>query len=220
LKFGSISYLNLLPFQIFFKKNISNCHIKKLVSFNKSYPSIINRKFLQKKIDAAFISSIKSKNQKCTNLGIISYKEVYSVFLIPNKDFINDLESDTSNMLAKILNLKGKIIIGDKALKLYLHNKNENLKDLSLEWYKKYKLPFVFARLCFNKKSKRIKKLVKKFSYTKTKIPQYYLKKEASKKGISEKDLLWYLDNIYYKIGWREEKALKLFLKKAKRFKK
>ena len=218
--FGSISYLNLLPFQIFFKKNISNCHIKKIVNFNKSYPSLINKKFLKKEIDAAFISSIKSKNKKCTNLGIISYKEVFSVLLIQNGSFIKDIESDTSNALAKILNLNGQIIIGDKALKFYLNNKNIKFKDLSLEWYNRYKLPFVFARLCFNKKDKKIKKLAIKFSNSKTKIPQYYLKKEALKKDISKKELLWYLDKIYYKIGWREEKALKLFLKKAKRVKK
>jgi len=214
LKFASISYLNLLPFQIFIKKHIASTQIKQIMRYRRSIPSQINQEFKKKRIDAAFISSIKSKNQKCTKAGIIANKKVYSVLLIQGEQLF-DSESDTSNALAQVLNLSGQIIIGDKALRYYL-NGGRNFKDLCDEWHKKHNLPFVFARLCFNSKSKKVAKIANKFLKQKQKIPQYYLKKEAKKKGVSTKELLWYLDKIYYKIGYKEEKALKLFLKKAK----
>jgi chorismate dehydratase len=214
LIFGSISYLNLLPFQMFFKKNIKNSQLKQIVQYKKDVPSTINKRFKNKKIDAAFISSIKSKNKKCTNLGIISFKEVYSVFVVNGKNK-KDNESDTSNALAKILNIKGAVTIGDKALKLYLNNKEAIKSDLSLEWYKKTKLPFVFARLCYNNHSQKIKKLAQKFAKQKSKIPQYYLKKAAKSKNITPNELKWYLEHIYYNIGYKENKSLKLFLKKV-----
>ncbi len=212
--FGSISYLNLLPFQIFLKKHIRSSQIKQIIFYKKGVPSVINKQFLQKKVDAAFISSIASKNKKCTNLGIVGFKNVYSVLLLPNEKIIKDNESASSNHLVKKLNLKGKVLIGDKALLFYLRNSKQNFKDLSLEWYKKHKLPFVFARLCYNKHAKKIKKIALLFSKQKIKIPQYYLKKAAKEKSLSPKELLWYLKHIQYKIGWQEEKALKKFLKK------
>jgi len=215
LIFGSISYLNLLPFQIFLKKQLRYTQQKQILNYKKSVPSAINREFKKRKIDAAFISSIKSKKQKCTNLGIVSKGAVYSVLLLKDEQSF-DSESDTSNALSKLLNLKGKVLIGDKALKYYLQNQNQEFKDLSLEWHKKTKLPFVFARLCYNKHKKKINNLAKKFNQTKPKIPQYYLKRAAKAKGITPQELKWYLDKIYYKIGYKEQKALKLFLKRAK----
>jgi len=218
LIFGSISYLNLLPFQMFFKKNIKNSQIKQIVQYKKSVPSLINKRFKNRKIDAAFISSVKSKNQKCTDLGIVSFKEVYSVFVIKGKNS-PDIESDTSNALAKILDIQGSVIIGDKALKLYLKDKELEFKDLSLEWYQKSSLPFVFARLCYNKHSKAIKRLAKKFSTSKTKTPNYYLKKAAKEKGLSPNELKWYLEHIYYTLGYKEKKSLKTFLRLAQKSK-
>jgi chorismate dehydratase len=215
LIFGSISYLNLLPFQIFFKKSISNSQVKQIVQYKKSVPSKINQEFKRQKIDAAFISSIKSHKRECTNLGIVSIKEVYSVFA-KEGEYKKDIESDTSNALAKILNIDGSVIIGDKALKLYLDGNNALLRDLSLEWYNRYKLPFVFARLCYNRHGSKIKKLADRFAKKRTKIPQYYLKKAAKSKNISPSELKWYLENIYYNISYKEKKSLKLFLKLSK----
>ncbi len=213
--FGSISYLNLLPFQVYLKRVLSNSQLKQIINSKKSTPSTINRAYKAKKIDAAFISSIKSRASKCTNLGIVSNGKVYSVLILP-KDDAFDSESDTSNALSKVLNLNGEVIIGDKALRYYLSNPNANFKDLSYEWKKKRGLPFVFARLCYNKHSKKIKKLAKNFKGKQEKIPQYILKKEAKSRGITPKELKWYLNFIDYKLGYKELKALKLFLKKAK----
>ena len=195
---GHIDYLNLLPFYQFLKK--------KNIKIKKGVPSEINKLFEKRKIDAAFISSIKSKNKKCFDIGIVANKEVKSVLLCPGSG--EDKDSATSNILAKQLNLKGKVVIGDKAFK------EKNCIDLANEWYKRYKLPFVFARFCVNKNQKKYEKLVKEFLKTKQKIPYLTLKKYADNIGVSYKEAKEYLDKIiYYKIGWREKKALNKFLK-------
>ena len=198
---GHIDYLNLLPFYQFLKK--------KNIKIKKGVPSEINKLFEKRKIDAAFISSIKSKNKKCFDVGIIAKKEVRSVLLCTGSG--EDKESATSNILAKQLNLKGKVVIGDKAFK------EKNCIDLATEWYKRYKLPFVFARFCVNKEYKKYEKLINEFLKTKQKIPYLTLKKYADNLGISYKEAKEYLEKIiYYKIGWREKKALNKFLKGKK----
>lgn len=208
--FGAISYLNLLPFQVFMKKYISHSGSKMTLNYKKNIPSQINKALKNRKIDAGFISSIKSKKCKCTNLGIISYKEVYSVLLLEGKEE-KDPASATSNSLAKVLNLKGKVLIGDEALKYYLEGKNAI--DLSRVWFDKYNLPFVFARLCYIKNDKYIETLAKAFIHKNIKIPQYILKKEAKKREISVKDLQCYLKHISYNLDYKSKKALRLFLR-------
>ncbi len=211
--FGSIAYLNLLPFAHFLKQNLRYTQEKQIIRYRQSVPSKINELFSKRVIDAAFISSVKSRHCDCSDLGIVANGAVYSVLLLENKQ-IFDSESDTSNVLSQVLNLQGKVIIGDKALRYYLSGKES--KDLALEWQKETNLPFVFARLCYNKEKRRIKKLAKNFLKSRRQIPYYYLKREAEKKGISPKELKWYLAHIQYKIGYKEKKSLKLFLKKAK----
>ena len=197
---GHINYLNLLPFYQFLKKNN--------IKVTKGIPSNINKLYKKRKIEAAFISSIKAKNEKCFNVGIIAKKKVKTVLLCPGEGF--DIESETSNMLKNILNLKGKVVIGDKAFK------EKNCMDLAQIWYQKYKLPFVFALFCANKNQIKYKKLIKKFLKQKQKIPYLTLKKYSKKIGISTKEAKEYLDKIiYYKLGWREKKALKLFWRKS-----
>lgn len=214
--FASISYLNLLPFQIFFKKSVRSTQIKQIAFYKKNVPSFINKKFLKRKVDAAFISSIKAKKANCTNIGIIAKKNVHSVLVLKNRDKRDDTESNTSNVLAKILKLDGEVLIGDKALRYYLSHNQEEFFDLAELWYEKTKLPFVFAKLCSNKNSKTINKVAKAFAKERVKIPYFYLKKEAKKRNISPKELRWYLNHIYYTIDYKEKKALKLFFKYAK----
>jgi len=98
LKFASISYLNLLPFQIFIKKHIASTQIKQIMRYRRSVPSQINQEFKKKRIDAAFISSIKSKNQKCTNAGIIANKKVYSVQIETIMQAPNESKVRTANV--------------------------------------------------------------------------------------------------------------------------
>ncbi len=197
---GHIDYLNLLPFYQFLKK--------KNIKIKKGVPSKINKLFEKKQIDAAFISSVKSKNKKCFDVGIIADKKVKTVLVCPGEGI--DSESATSNVLAKILNIKGKVVIGDKAFK------EKNCIDLAQEWHKKYNLPFVFARFCVNRNYKKYEKLINKFTQKKQKIPYLTLKKYANKLGISYKEAKEYLDTIiYYKMGCREKKSLNLFLRKS-----
>ncbi|WP_457564903.1 MqnA/MqnD/SBP family protein [Caminibacter sp.] len=197
---GHIDYLNLLPFYQFLKKK----NIKTI----KGVPTTINRLFENKKIEAAFISSIKAKNKKCFNAGIVAKRKVKTVLVCKGKGI--DSESATSNILAKILNQNGQVVIGDKAF-----NK-KNCIDLAALWYEKYRLPFVFALFCANKNHKEYQKLIDEFLSKKQKIPYYILSKHAKKLGISYKEAKEYLDKIiYYKIGWQEKKALRIFWKKS-----
>jgi len=208
--FGSISYLNLLPFQLYLKRHIRDNASKMSFRYKRAVPSKINKALKRREINAAFISSVESKKSNCTDLGIIANKKVYSVLLLEGKDE-SDPASATSNQLTKVLNLSGKVLIGDAALKHYLEGGGGI--DLAEAWYEKTGLPFVFARLCYNKHGKAIQKLAKKFDGTKVKIPQYVLKKEAGKRGITAKQLTWYLAQIYYTMGHKEKRSLKLFLK-------
>jgi len=175
--FGSIEYLNLLPFQLFLKKYLKNSNIYQGLRYKRDVPSIINKRFKRREIDGAFISSIESSRCKCTNIGIIAFKEVRSVFIIPNNNNMSDSASASSNKLAKILKLDGEVIIGDRALRYYLDG--IEMIDLASEWYKKYRLPFVFARLCYNSHKREIEKIAKKFIKSNIKIPQYILKKST-----------------------------------------
>ena len=211
--FGSISYLNLLPFQVFLKRHLHHSATKMAFNYRRDVPSKINKALRKRKINAGFISSIESSRYKCTDLGIIANKAVYSVFVINGKNKM-DNESASSNKLAEILKLNGEVIIGDKAL-IYHLNGGEGI-DLATAWYEKTKLPFVFGRLCYNCYGKTIQEIAKKFIQSPVKIPQYILKKEAKKRDITPQQLLWYLEYIEYKMNYKAKKSLRLFLKKAK----
>jgi len=217
--FGKIDYINLLPFNVYIKKNISSTQIKAIINYKKSYPANINRKYRKKQIDSAFISSIASRREKCLDLGIVAKKAVTSVLVIKGK-YQKDKESETSNALSKVLDIHGQVIIGDKALKYYYGNKNSHeYIDLAKAWQDKYKLPFVFARLCFNKNEKYLKKITKNFDKRKVKIPRYILEQYAKRSGISENNILEYLKVIDYKMNYKEKRALKLFLNLTKDYK-
>ena len=210
--FAKIDFINLLPFYTYIKKNIKSSQIKQIINYKKSFPSAINKKFKKKQIDAAFISSIASKRCKCLDIGIVAPKEVLSVLVINGKNK-NDFQSDTSNALAKALDINGEIIIGDKALYHYHNSQNKDFVDLAKIWNDKYNLPFVFARLCINRHEKYLAKLSKEFLNTNIKIPYYILNKYSAKTKLSNKQILEYLEKITYKIGYKEKKSLKIFFK-------
>jgi len=210
--FAKIDFINLLPFYIFIKKNINSTQQKQIINYKKSYPSIINKKFNKRQIDAAFISSIASKKCKCLDLGIVAKNEVLSVLVLKGKSE-NDYQSDTSNALAKVLDIKGKVLIGDKALYHYHTTQDKDFIDLAQQWKEKYDLPFVFARLCFNKEEKYLKKLAKQFLNTNVKIPQYILNQYSKKTNLTNKQIKEYLTKISYDISYKEKRSLKLFFK-------
>jgi chorismate dehydratase len=211
LIFGKIEYLNLLPFHIFMKRFTKSSQQAMSIHYKRGVPAKVNKKFLSRKVDAAFISSIHAKKHKHVNLGIIAKKEVQSVIVIPNVEYEKDIESATSNVLAQVLGIEGKVLIGDKALKYYLQGKPHI--DLAKEWNKKYNLPFVFAVLCYHKDKKLYKNIEKQFLKQKVKIPQYLLSEAAQKTEISKKDIKNYLTYISYDLNVKSQRSLFLFYK-------
>ncbi len=213
--FVKIDYINLLPFHVFLKQSSLPSAFKRPCEHQKNVPAVINHKLRKRKVDAAFISSIESKRKNITplNVGIVAQKNVKSVII---KEGVSkkDPASATSNMLARVLGLKGEVFIGDRALKLYLQDPDAYI-DLGQTWNNKYHLPFVFARFCVNQHQRFYKKLSKKFVQQPIKIPNYILSKYARERGILEKDIKEYLKLISYTIARKEQKALFIFLKKA-----
>ena len=212
--FGKIEYLNLLPFHVFMKRFIRTNQQAMSMHYKRGVPSDVNTKFLSRRVDAAFISSIHAKNSLHVDLGIIAKKEVLSVLVIPNNQDTSDKESATSNILANVLDIKGEVLIGDKALKYYLSGASH--VDLAKEWNDKYNLPFVFALLCYHNQASLYKKIQKNFLKQQVKIPQYLLNQASKRTGISNKDILKYLEYISYNLDKKAKLGLKKFYSKVK----
>jgi chorismate dehydratase len=218
--FGKIDYINLLPFHVFLKRSSLPNAFKRACEHQKSVPSAINKKFRTRRVDAAFISSIESTREGITplSIGIVAQKNVKSVIIKqgPSK---KDPASATSNMLSRVLGLQGEVFIGDRALKLYLKDPSAYI-DLGEEWHKRYHLPFVFARFCVNQDQRFYKRLAKRFVKAPIKIPRYVLEQYAQERAIAPSDIRDYLKLISYTIEKKEQKALSIFVKKARRLKK
>ena len=214
--FGKIEYLNLLPFHVFMKRFLHYNALKQSMEYYKNVPAQINKKFASRRVDAAYISSINARKCRNPKLGIIAKNEVKSVLVIPHLPNQNDIESATSNALAKILNLKGKILIGDKALRYALTH--DDYIDMAALWHKRTGLPFVFATLCFNKKGTFGERLEKNFlkQAGSIKIPHYLLQKASQKSSIPKNEILAYLQLIQYSFDTKSRKSLQKFLNKAK----
>ncbi len=208
--FGKIEYLNLLPFHLFMKRYSRSSQHYMSFRYKKGVPSKINRDYAAHRVDAAFISSIKAKKESYVDLGIIAKREVLSVLLIPSTQEVPDQESATSNVLAKVLGLQGKTLIGDKALQHYLQGDSEAI-DLASAWYEKYHLPFVFALLCHHQHKEETLKLAHAFKKSHLKIPQYLLLKASKRTGISTKDIQHYLNYISYELDHKAKLSLKKF---------
>jgi len=214
--FGKIEYLNLLPFHVFMKRFAKSSRQNMSMNYYKGVPADINNKFLSHRVDAAFISSINAKNYPYVDLGIIAKKEVLSVLVIPHAKNTKDTESATSNILAHVLDIKGEVIIGDKALRYYL--KNNSFVDLAKEWNDRYNLPFVFALLCYHKNKKNYKTIQKYFLKQQIKIPQYILKNASKRTDIDTADILHYLKYISYRLDKKAKAGLKKFLKESNKY--
>ncbi|EAI3917845.1 menaquinone via futalosine step 1 [Campylobacter upsaliensis] len=213
--FGKIDYINLLPLHIYLKKYPLPSGIKASFERKKGVPSKLNHALYRGQIDAAIISSIESIKPKYHNLdlGICANKRVLSVLVEKKTANQKDLSSASSNALASVLKQKGRVIIGDRALKLYLENKNHFI-DLCELWYERTHLPFVFARFSCTKYKTLYKKILLPFAKSKIKIPNYILENYAKTRGIDKKDILFYLEKvIYYKLEGKEKKALAKFTK-------
>lgn len=218
MKFGKIDYLNLLPFHVFLKRFPLTNSIKKGIENKKGVPSKLNKALLKSKIDAAVISSIESrrKKYKTLNFGIIAKQDVKSVLVRKNSKPSLDNASASSNMLSKILCLNGEVIIGDNALRAYLSEGSDKFYDMGHVWHEKTGLPFVFGRFCYVRHGNLYKRIVKSFLSKNVKIPHYILNEYAKTRQISPDDIKWYLKFISYKMGAKEQKALKIFISRAR----
>jgi len=214
LIFAKIDYINLLPFYLFIKREIKNTQFKQSINYHKDFPSNINKRFKQRKIDAAFISSIESKrgNFYRLDIGIVANGKIKSVLVKRDSRFKEDSHSATSNILAKKLNIDGEVIIGDKALRRYCKDPKSYI-DLANEWEKRYKLPFVFARLCVNKNYKFYKRLSSRFLSKSIKIPHYIIKRYSKTRDIPISEIKSYLKLVSYKLSTKELNSLKRFLR-------
>jgi len=212
--FGKIEYLNLLPFHVFMKRFAKSSQQSASMHYKRGVPAQVNKKFLSRRVDAAFISSISAKKYPHVELGIVAKKDVKSVLVIPSKKSKSDLESASSNVLARILDVKGEVIIGDKALRYYLLNKP--YIDLAGEWNRQYGSSFVFALLCYHKDKKLYKKIEQQFLKSRVKIPRYILKQASFKTSVKEKDILDYLEVISYNLDAKAKLGLKKFYALAK----
>lgn len=215
--FGKIDYLNLLPFHVFLKRFPMQSSAKKSVEFKKGVPSKLCKDLYFRRVDAAVISSVESRRKKYFTLdfGICAKNRVISVLVRKNTARKLDAASMTSNMVSRILNLEGEVVIGDNALRAYLKDGNDAFYDVAEAWREKTGLPFVFGRFSGIKNKSYYKRLIKKFLKLKIKIPRYILDDYAKNRGVLAKDISWYLEFISYKMEYKEKMALKLFLSKA-----
>ncbi len=211
--FGKIDFLNLLPFHVFMKRYASTLRIHQSLNYHKGVPSALNREFAARRIDAAFISSITAKNYRHFNVGIVAKQEVLSVLAIPYDSHKNDTDSATSNLLSQILDIQGEVLIGDKALRYYYSG--GEYTDLGKMWNERTGLPFVFALLCSHNHSRELKRLSHAFVRKPIKIPYYILMENAKKSNLTAAQITHYLHYISYKIGEKEKRGYKRFLKEA-----
>lgn len=212
--FGKIDFLNLLPFHVFIKRYARTTRFHQSLHYHKGVPSALNREFAMRRIDAAFISSITAKNCRHFGVGIVAQKEVLSVISLPAPDKA-DTDSATSNLLSKILDINGEVLIGDKALRYYYGGGEHT--DLGQIWYERTGLPFVFALLCTHHHTNELRRLSRAFVSQKVKIPHYILMEASRRTGFSPEQISHYLKFISYKVGVKEERGYKKFVKEAKK---
>jgi chorismate dehydratase len=214
LIFGKIDFINLLPFHVFIKRYARTTQFHQSLHYHKGVPSALNREFAMRRIDAAFISSITAKNCHHFGVGIVAQREVLSVLSLPNADKA-DADSATSNLLAQILDVHGEVLIGDKALRYY-YSGGEHI-DLGGLWHEHTGLPFVFALLCTHHHTDELRRLSRAFVSKKEKIPYYILMEASRKSNLTPAQITHYLKFISYKVGVKEEKGYKRFVREAKK---
>ncbi len=207
--FGKIEYLNLLPFHLFLKRHLRHSNLQLSLRSKSGVPSKINRDFAARRIDAAFISSAEAQGRAHVRLGIIAKKSVRSVLVLPSEQFEPDSASATSNALARLLGVQGRILIGDAALRHRLSG-GEGI-DLAQRWYEREHLPFVFGLLCHHRGGDLLQRLERDFVRRPIRIPYYILKHHAREKGIAPDQVLEYLRLISYTLDAKASRGLHRF---------
>jgi len=195
------------------KRYLRSSRSQMMLRHGANVPSAINRAYRVRKIDAAFISSIRAEGQKHLNLGIIADGAVQSVLLLPSQTPRTDRASETSNVLAAVLGLQGRVLIGDPALRAFLEG--TEAVDLAEEWKRRHGLPFVFALLCYQAEHVQMRKLGRAFERHPKKIPQYLLHRASQRTGVAPEHIRTYLQGIHYRMDHRARRSLQKFWKLA-----
>lgn len=210
MKIGRIEYLNLLPFFVFLKQSPLTTATKQFAQSHHSYPAKLNRDYLFRRIDSGFISSFAARKQRLSCAGIVGRGKVQSVLAIIGERG-EDEQSATSNALLQTLHINGRVLIGDRALVFYLAHDSSTFVDLAEAWFAKHRLPFVFGRFCYQTKSALHEKLARHFVQTRVKIPHYLLTQASRQTGIAPQHIRDYLCQIFYQIGAKERKSIRIF---------
>jgi len=213
MRFGRIEYLNLLPFHIFMKRYLRSSQAQMMLRHGSGVPSAVNRAYRRRKIDAAFISSIRARRERHLGLGIIADGAVQSVLVVPSEAPAGDRASETSNVLAALLGLEGRVLIGDPALRAFLGG--IDAVDLAAAWKERTGLPFVFGLLCYQGSFTQMERLGRAFERHPKKIPQYLLKHAAGRTGVAPGEILDYLTHIHYRLDHRAKRGLERFWRLA-----
>ncbi len=173
MKVGWIDYLNTVPFDF----EMVGLRPAGNIELVRGYPSKINQLLYSGKIDIGFISSAEyiqhfDRYYILPDLSISALNKVHSVCVFSNRPLEDIKEiyltkaSKTSKLLTRIVfekffkkkpvykpledyqNIQEKtvLLIGDNAIKY--QKQFPYVIDLSAQWYKKTKLPFVFALWC------------------------------------------------------------------------
>lgn len=210
MKIGRIEYLNLLPFFVFLKQSPLTTATKQFAQSHHSYPAKLNMDYLFRRIDSGFISSFAARKQRLSCAGIVGRGKVQSVLAIIGERG-EDEQSATSNALLQTLHINGRVLIGDRALVFYLAHDSSAFVDLAEAWFAKHRLPFVFGRFCYQTKSALHEKLARHFVQTRVKIPHYLLTQASRQTGIAPQHIRDYLCQIFYQIGAKERKSIRIF---------
>lgn len=210
MKIGRIEYLNLLPFFVFLKRFPLTTASKQFALHHHSYPAKLNTDYLFRRIDSGFISSFAARKQRLSCAGIVGKGKVQSVLAIIGESGA-DYQSATSNALLQTLQINGRVLIGDRALVFYLTHDKSAFVDLAEAWFAKHRLPFVFGRFCYQTKSALHGKIARGFVQSRVKIPDYILSQAARDTKIEPKHIRAYLRQIFYKIGAKERKSIRVF---------
>lgn len=197
------------------KRYARSTRIHQSLHYHRGVPSALNREFAARRIDAAFISSITAQNCTHFGVGIVAKKEVLSVLALPSESYKRDGDSATSNLLSRILDIQGEVLIGDKALRYYYSG--SACIDLGEVWKERTGLPFVFALLCTHEHTDELRNLSRAFIRHRIAIPYYILKSAAESRGLSPKQVRDYLQYISYKVGEKEKRGYKRFVKETKK---
>ncbi len=242
LKVGWIDFLNTAPFNF----QITGIKTEYPVQFIKGYPSDINLKLRNKEIDVGFISSAEyitnfREYLIFPDLSISALNKVQSVCIFSDKPLEKIKEiyltkaSKTSRLLTKVifeifleknviykeleskrfLKEKTVLLIGDKAIKYKSHFKY--VYDLSDIWYRKTKLPFVFALWCvrkdiFSESRKTVVDFAQKLKKSKEKFfSDIDLFSRKINTEFERKTAINYLKNLDYCLTSEHLKSLKLF---------